>query len=70
MERQKSKEARRVDVRTRKAESEPRPTDFDPDIVGMVAGPQEAPEWQREFFEEEKRAKEAAELAEQQKNPQ
>ena len=70
MERQKSKEARRVDVRARKAEAEPRPTDHDPDLAGIVVGPQEAPQWQREFFEEEKRAKEAAELAEQQKNAQ
>ena len=28
----------------------------------MVAGPQEMPDWQREFFEEEQKAKEAAEL--------
>jgi hypothetical protein len=33
----------------------------------MVAGPQEPPDWQREFFEEERKAKEAAEL-EQDKN--
>ncbi len=31
----------------------------------MAAGPQAPPEWQREFFEEEQRAKEAAEKASQ-----
>ena len=31
----------------------------------MVAGPQAPPDWQREFFEEEQKAKEAAELEEQ-----
>ena len=30
-------------------------------IAGFKAGPQEMPAWQREFFEEEQRAKEAAE---------
>ena len=59
------KEARRAEVRAKKAEAGPRPTDYDPDLEGMVAGPQEMPDWQREFFEEEKRAKEAAELEEQ-----
>ncbi len=58
------KEARRSDVRARKAEADPRPKDFDPDIEGIKAGPQEMPGWQREFFEEEQKAKEAAELAE------
>jgi hypothetical protein len=33
----------------------------------MKTGPQEMPDWQREFFEEEKRAKEAAELEERNK---
>ena len=64
MERQKMKENRRLEVRTKKSEAGPRPTDHDPDIAGMVAGPQEMPEWQREFFDEEQKAKEAAELAE------
>ena len=62
------KEARRAEVRAKKAEAGPRPTDHDPDLAGMVAGPQEMPDWQREFFEEEKRAKEAAELEEQKQN--
>ena len=64
MERQKTKEARRAEVRARKAEADPRPTDHDPDIEGLKPGPQEMPAWQREFFEEEQKAKEAAELVE------
>lgn len=58
------KEARRAEARARREATPPRPTDHDPDIEGIVAGPQDPPEWQREFFEEEQRAKEAAELAE------
>ncbi len=61
------KEMRRAETRLRRAAAPPRPTDHDPDIAGMVPGPQEPPDWQREFFEEEQKAKEAAEL-EQQKN--
>ena len=70
IDRQKMKEARRSEVRAKKSESGPRPTNYDPDLEGMSAGPQEMPEWQREFFEEEKRAKEAAELADQEKQQQ
>lgn len=66
-ERAKMKEARRVETRARRAEAPPRPTDHDPDIAGMVAGPQAPPDWQREFFEEEQKAKEAAEKAAQEK---
>ena len=62
IERQKMKEARRAEVRARKSESGPRPKDYDPDIEGLRVGPQEMPDWQREFFEEEQQAKEAAEL--------
>jgi hypothetical protein len=64
MERQKMKVVRRAEVGKRKADAGPRPTGYDPDIQGMTAGPQEMPDWQREFFEEEKKAKEAADLAE------
>ena len=67
MDRQKMKESRRAETRSKKSEAEPRPTEYDPDIQGMVAGPQEMPDWQREFFEEEQKAKEAAELEEQKK---
>ena len=62
--RQKIKEARRAEVKAKRAEAGPRPTNFDPDLQGISAGPQERPAWQQEFFEEEKRAKEAAELEE------
>ena len=68
MERAKGKEARRADARVRRADAPDRPTDHDPDIVGFKTGPQEMPDWQREFFEEEKRAKEAAEKAAQKSN--
>ena len=61
------KENRRAEVRARKADASPRPTDHDPDIAGMTAGPQQMPDWQREFFEEEQKAKEAAELEAQKK---
>ena len=64
LERAKLKDARRAEARARRADAPARPADHDPDIAGMVAGPQEMPDWQREFFEEEKRAKEAAELEE------
>lgn len=59
------KEARRSEARSRRATAPPRPTDHDPDIAGIVPGPQEPPDWQREFFEEEQKAKEAAELEQQ-----
>ena len=67
MERQKMKEARRADTRERREGAPARPTDHDPDIAGMVAGPQAPPDWQREFLEEEQKAKEAAELEEAEK---
>ncbi len=65
MERSKMKDARRSETRARREAAPPRPTDHDPDIAGMVSGPQEPPDWQREFFEEERKAKEAAALEEQ-----
>lgn len=58
------KDARRAEARARREAAPPRPTDHDPDISGIVPGPQEMPDWQREFFEEEQKAKEAAELEE------
>ena len=61
MEKAKEKDAQRANARIRRAEAPDRPTDHDPDIAGFKAGPQEMPAWQREFFEEEQRAKEAAE---------
>ena len=68
MERAKRKEAQRADARVRRADAPNRPTDHDPDIVGFKPGPQEMPDWQREFFEEEQRAKEAAEKSAQNSN--
>ena len=70
IELQKMKEVRRAEVKARKSELGPRPKDFDPDLEGLKPGPQEMPDWQREFFEEEQRAKEAAEVAEQEKQQQ
>ena len=64
LERSKMKDARRAEARARREAAPPRPTDHDPDIAGIVPGPQEMPDWQREFFEEEQKAKEAAELEE------
>ena len=63
LERSKMKDLRRAEARARREAAPPRPTDHDPDIAGIVAGPQELPDWQREFFEEEK-AKEKAALEE------
>ena len=57
------KTERRAEAKVRRQEAPARPTDHDPDIAGMVAGPQAMPDWQREYFEEEQRAKEAAEKA-------
>ena len=62
-ERQKIKVAKRADAKARRAEAPSRPTDYDPDIRDFVPGPQPMTDWQREFFEEEQRAKEAAEKA-------
>ena len=62
-ERARMKTERRAEAKVRRKEAPPRPADHDPDIAGMVAGPQPMPDWQREFFEEEQRAKEAAEKA-------
>ncbi len=63
MERAKMKDVRRAESRTRRSEAPPRPTDHDRDIAGFKPGPQEMPDWQREFYEDEQRAKEAAEKA-------
>lgn len=62
-ERARMKVERRAEAKNRRQEAPPRPTDHDPDIAGMVPGPQAMPDWQREYFEEEQRAKEAAEKA-------
>ena len=51
---------RRADAKVRRQETPPRPISYDPDINGMTPGPQQMPDWQREFFEEEQRAAEEA----------
>ncbi len=60
-EKARIKAERRAEAKLRRQDAPPRPTDHDPDLEGMVAGPQEMPDWQREFFEEERAAAEAAE---------
>ena len=44
MQRQKDKEARRIEARERKAAETPRLDDEDPDIAGIRPGPQPLPE--------------------------
>lgn len=50
IDRQKEKEARRVEARERKATSTRPEGEGDPDLAGLKAGPQPRPEW----LEEEK----------------
>jgi len=45
IDRQKEKERRRVEVREKKASAPARGDGEDPDIAGIVAGPQPRPEW-------------------------
>ena len=45
IDRQKEKEARRVEARERKAVAPPRSGDEDPDLAGIRLGPQPRPEW-------------------------
>ena len=45
IDRQKEKERRRAEVREKKASAPTREGDEDPDIAGIVAGPQPRPEW-------------------------
>ena len=42
-ERQKEKDARRLEARERKASAPPRPLGEDPDIAGIIPGPQPLP---------------------------
>ena len=62
-ERARMKTERRAEAKVRRQENPIQRAGADPDIAGMVPGPQAMPEWQREFYEEEQRAKEAAEKA-------
>ena len=45
IDRQKEKERRRVEVREKRASAPARSDGVDPDIAGIVAGPQPRPEW-------------------------
>jgi hypothetical protein len=45
IDRQKEKERRRAEVREKKASAPTREGGEDPDIAGIVAGPQPRPEW-------------------------
>lgn len=45
IDRQKEKEQRRAEARERRAAAPPRSSDFDPDIAGIVPGPQPRPDW-------------------------
>jgi hypothetical protein len=45
LDRQKEKERRRVEIREKKASMPAREGGEDPDIAGIVAGPQPRPEW-------------------------
>jgi hypothetical protein len=47
-ERQKEKAVRRADAKARRAQTGPRPTGEDPDIAGIIPGPQPNP-WADEF---------------------
>jgi hypothetical protein len=49
-QRQKDKEARRQEAKERRRNLPPRPGDLDPDIAGIVPGPQPRdPEWEEEL---------------------
>jgi hypothetical protein len=53
IDRQKEKEARRLEAKERKAASPPRSGDGDPDLAGIQLGPQPRPEWLEEEPEAE-----------------
>jgi hypothetical protein len=49
MEKQKAKEARRLEAKERRANAMPRTNDEDPDIAGIRLGPQPLPEQWDDF---------------------
>ena len=53
MEKQKAKEARRLEAKERKAKARPRTNGEDPDIAGIRPGPQPLPEQWNDFGDEE-----------------
>jgi hypothetical protein len=59
-ERNKEKQNRRLERKERKANSGPRPEGEDPDLAGIVPGPQPRPEWLEEGEEAEEGSSEEA----------
>ena len=55
IDRQKEKEARRLEAKERKAAAPPRSGEEDPDLAGMQLGPQPRPEWLEDEPEEEEK---------------
>ena len=53
IDRQKEKEARRVEARERKAAVPPRSGEEDPDLAGIRLGPQPKPDWLEDEEKEE-----------------
>jgi hypothetical protein len=51
-DRRKEKEQRRAEARERKANTPPRNDNEDPDIAGIIPGPQPLPDWVQEELEE------------------
>jgi len=56
IDRQKEKEARRLEAKERKASAPPRPSDEDPDLAGIQLGPQPRPDWLEDEEEPEETA--------------
>ena len=53
IDRQKEKEARRLEAKERKASAQPRSGEGDPDLAGIQLGPQPRPDWLEEEEEPE-----------------
>lgn len=53
IDRQKEKERRRIEIKEKKASAPARDGGEDPDLAGIVAGPQPRPEWLDDVEEEE-----------------
>ena len=52
VEKQKDRMARKEAAKERRANAPERSSDTDPDLAGIVAGPQPMPDWQAEAFTE------------------
>lgn len=53
VDRRKQKEQKRAEARERKATAPPRSEHEDPDIAGIIPGPQPLPDWVQEQAEED-----------------